>query len=97
MLSVPDSLPFVSTPTHALRREPAAVAGSLQPLPTAAAHNELAVLAAVIGREEPLSLRAISRLTTLPTCEVQTALDGLWRAGLVLRLNTLIESYAPRS
>ena len=106
MRSVPDSLSLVSTPTHALRREPAALAGSLQPLllpaatppvPNLADANELAVLAALIGRDEPLSLRGITRVTTLPAQEVERALHSLRQVGLVLRLNTLVDSYAARS
>jgi DNA-binding IclR family transcriptional regulator len=59
--------------------------------------NELAVLATVIGRDEPLSLRGIIRQTALPAGDVETALDSLRRAGLVRRLNTLVDSYAARS
>jgi hypothetical protein len=81
------------------------LAGSLRPLllaatppaPSPADAHELAVLAALIGREEALSLRAIIRLTALGAQEVETALDRLRQAELVRRLNTLVESYVARS
>ncbi len=65
--------------------------------PCLADANERAVLAAVIGRAEPLTLREIIRLAGLPAYDVEAALAGLRRAGLVRRLNTLVESYTVRS
>jgi len=86
-----------------ISRESARGAGSLEPLPghpgvsSPGDANELAVLSAMIGRSEPLTLLRICVLTALGPLEVHAALDGLRQAGLALRLNTVVESYVARS
>jgi hypothetical protein len=77
-----------------LRHAPAPqLRGGALPAPTSADANELTVLAAVIGRDEPISLGRIARLTGLMPDEARAALAGLRRAGLVRQLNTVVESY----
>jgi hypothetical protein len=99
MRSAPDTSFLVSHPAHALSREPVHGTGSLELLPgypavsLAADANELAVLSTMLGRTEPLTLPRICVLTALGPLEVQAALNSLRQSGLVLRPNTVVESY----
>ena len=68
-------------------------------IPPAAAELELGdltVLEAVMGQNEPVTVRRIAKLTDLPAGQAQGALEALCEVGLLRRLNTIVESYTTR-
>jgi hypothetical protein len=93
MRSAPDNPSLSGTPARALEREPALVAGSLEPF----AGTDLIVLALMSGRTEPLTPRRVARISGLPAAEVDAALVALNSAGLLRRLNTVITSFVARA
>jgi hypothetical protein len=58
--------------------------------------TERAVFAIVSAQEQPLTLRRIASLANLPRQEAVLALEAMCKAGILRRLNTVIESYTAR-
>ena len=58
--------------------------------------DETAILEAFSSGRPHLTLRQLRRSTSLPVAPLITALETLRDAGLLARLNTVVESYALR-
>jgi hypothetical protein len=70
--------------------------GATQPVAARLKPGDLTVLEAVLGQDEPITLKRIARLIDAPPGELHVALEALCEIGLLRRLNTIVESYTAR-
>jgi IclR helix-turn-helix domain len=70
--------------------------GTTPSVPAGIELSDLTVLGAVMGQNEPLTLKRIAKLTDVPPAQLRLALDALCELGLLRRLNTIVESYTAR-
>ena len=65
--------------------------------PGSALEDDLSLLLAILGDDQPMTVRRAARATGLPPEHVSLALEMLCAAGMVLRLNTIVVSYVMRN